>query len=139
LQVRLLASRGRTEGKSIAAELVELCRRTPPDLVSDWFAEASIALVALGRAGDVDAIAETAPTPTPWRDAGLALAHGEPAAAAEIFAEMGALPYEAEARLLAARAGTDARLDEAIAFFRRVGATAHLGEAEALVARTRSA
>jgi hypothetical protein len=79
------------------------------------------------------------PTPTPWLDAGLALGHGSPADAAEIFGEMGALPYEAEARLLAARADVDAGLDDAIAFFRRVRATAFLREAEAWVAKSRTA
>jgi class 3 adenylate cyclase/tetratricopeptide (TPR) repeat protein len=139
VHARLLASFGGAEGESIATELVDTCRRAPPDIVSDWFPEASIALVALGRAQDVDAIAETAPTPTPWRDAGLALGHGDPGVATEIFAAMGALPYEAEARLRAARTGADAGLDDAVAFFRRVSATAFLREAEALLSESRSA
>ncbi len=139
LQARLLAAGRRPETESVAVELLELCRRLPADLASDWFPEAASAFVELDRAADIEAIAETAPTPTPWRDAGLALGRGDPAAAAEIFGEMGALPFEAEARLLAARAGVDAGLDEAIAFFRRVGATAYLAEAERRLATTRSA
>jgi class 3 adenylate cyclase/tetratricopeptide (TPR) repeat protein len=133
VRVRLLAPRGGPDAESIATELVDTCRRAPPGLVSDWFPEASIALVALGRAADVDTIAETAPTPTPWRAAGLALAHGKPTEAAETFAAMGALPSEAEARLHAATTGADAGLDEAVDFFRRVGATAFVREAEALL------
>jgi tetratricopeptide (TPR) repeat protein len=133
VRARSLAASGRPDAESIATELVDTCRRAPPEIVSDWFPEASIALAALGRAADVDAIAETAPTPTPWRDAGLALAHGKPTEAAEIFAAMGALPYEAEARLRAATTGADAGLDDAVDFFRRVGATAFLREAEALL------
>ena len=139
LQVRLLAARRRPETESVAFELLELCRQKPADVVSDWFPEAAPAFAELGRAADIEAIAETAPTPTPWRDAGLALGRGNPAAAAEIFGEMGALPFEAEARLLAARAGVDAGLDKAIAFFRGVGATGFLREAEAVAAKSRSA
>jgi hypothetical protein len=52
---------------------------------------------------------------------------------------MGALPYESEARLRAARTGADAGLDDAVAFFRRVSATAFLREAEALLSESRSA
>jgi class 3 adenylate cyclase/tetratricopeptide (TPR) repeat protein len=139
LQARLLAAGRRPETESVAVELLELCRRKPADLASDWFPEAAPAFVAVGRPADLEAIAATAPTPTPWLDAGLALGRGDPAAAAEIFAQMGARPFEAEARLLAARMGIDARLDDAIAFFRRVGATAYLAEAERLLATSRSA
>jgi class 3 adenylate cyclase/tetratricopeptide (TPR) repeat protein len=139
IQARLLSASRPPDADGIAVELIEACRRAPLDVASDWFPDASLAFVVLDRAGDVEAIAVTVPTPTPWRDAGLELARGNPAAAAEIFAEMGALPFEAEARLLAARAGDDAGLDEAIAFFRRVGATAFLREAEALVSKSRSA
>jgi class 3 adenylate cyclase/tetratricopeptide (TPR) repeat protein len=139
LQARLLAAGRRPETESVAVELLELCRRLPADLASDWFPEAAPAFVAVGRPADLELIAATVPTPTPWLDAGLALGRGDPAAAAEIFAEMGALPFEAEARLLAARMGIDARLDDAITFFRRVGATAYLAEAERRLATTRSA
>jgi hypothetical protein len=76
---------------------------------------------------------------TPWLDAGLALGHGDPSGAAEILGAVGALPWAAEARLLAAQAGAAAELDEAIAFFRQVRAAAFLREAEALIAETRSA
>jgi class 3 adenylate cyclase/tetratricopeptide (TPR) repeat protein len=138
IQAKLLSSCGRPEAERVAVELRDACLRTPIDVASDWFAEAGLALAGIGRPADVDVIAQTLPTPTPWLDAGLALGHGDPAAAAEIFAGMGALPWEAEARLLAARAGMD-DLDEAVAFFRSVGATAFLREAEALVAKSRSA
>ena len=139
LHARLLSASRSPDTEGVAVELLDHCRRTPVGLASDWFSEAAVAFAELGRASDIQTIAETVPTPTPWLDAGLALGHGNPADAAEIFAEMGALPFEAEARLLAARAGVDARLDEAIAFFRRVGATAFLREAEALATTTRTA
>jgi tetratricopeptide (TPR) repeat protein len=139
VQTRLSVAENRLEAERLASELVEACRRTPLGTTSDWFPEASVAMAELGRAADVEAIAETASTPTPWLDAGRAFAAGDAAAAAQIFREMGALPWEAEARLLAARAGADAGLDEAIAFFRRVAATTFLREAEELVAPSRSA
>jgi hypothetical protein len=139
LQASLFARSDRPEAQAVAAELVDSCRRTPLDVTSDWFPEASLALVELGRAADVEAIAETAPTPTPWLDAGRALADGRAVEAAEIFAEMGALPWEAEARLEAAKRGGDGGLDDAVAFFGRVEATAFLREAERLLATSRSA
>jgi hypothetical protein len=77
--------------------------------------------------------------PTPWFDAGVALAHGDYSAAAETFAAMGAVANEAEARLLAARVGLAADLSSAIEFFRRVGARAYAREAEGLLAKSRSA
>jgi class 3 adenylate cyclase/tetratricopeptide (TPR) repeat protein len=138
-QARVLSSCQRPAAERVAIELVNVCRRTPIGLVSDWFAEAGVAFVGFGRPADLEAIAEKLPTPTPWLEAGLALGRGKPDAAAEIFAGIGALPYEAEARLLAARAGDRAGLEGAIEFFRRVGATAFLREAEALVSRSRSA
>jgi class 3 adenylate cyclase/tetratricopeptide (TPR) repeat protein len=139
LHARVLSAARRPETEGVALELLEVCRRTPPNLASDWFPEAALAFVAVGRAADVEALAATASTPTPWLDAGLALGHGKPAAAAELFAEMGALPYEAETWLLAAEAGIDAPLDGAIAFFRRVGAARFLREAEKLEFQARGA
>ena len=138
-QARVLWSNGRTEAERVAAELLDVCLRRPADVASDWFPEAVLALVGLGRATDIAALAEKLHTPTPWLDAGLALGDGKPALAAEIFAEMGALPFEAEARLLAARTGERVGLDEAITFFRRVRASALVREAETLVAASRSA
>ena len=66
---------------------------------------------------------------------------GEYADAAEVFAHMGTRPYEALARLRAAetlvaegrRAGADEHLAKALAFFRSVGATRYIREAEALL------
>jgi hypothetical protein len=60
-------------------------------------------------------------------------------AAADIFSELGARPFEAEALLLAAKEGLDADLSAAIGFFREVGAAAYLAEAESLLASSRSA
>ena len=50
-----------------------------------------------------------------------------------------ALLREAETILLAAKDGLDAELPKAIEFFREVGASAYLADAESLLAKSRSA
>jgi hypothetical protein len=57
----------------------------------------------------------------------------------EIFQAMRAGPFEAEARVLAAGEGLESDLPRAIRFFRQVGASTSLLEAERLLATTRSA
>jgi class 3 adenylate cyclase len=138
-QIRVLWETGEGDAESLAHELVDVCRRAPLNIAHDWFPEVAVALAALGLRSELEAVAESVPTPTPWRDAGLALGRGDPLAAAAIFAEMGAKAFEAEAQLLAAKDGLDADLPAAIDFFREVGAAAYLAEAESLVAKTRSA
>lgn len=120
-------------------ELVDACRRGPLHVAHEWFPELAVPFAALGRLEELQAVAESVPTSTPWRDAGLALGRGESLAAATIFAELGARSYEADARLLAAKDGLETDLPGAIAFFREVGASAYLAEAEALLATSRSA
>ena len=78
----------------------------------------------------------------PWIRAGVAYASGEFLDAADIFGEIGALTEEATARLVAARllvesgrrAEAEPQLHQALAFWRSVGATAYVGEGEALLA-----
>ena len=78
----------------------------------------------------------------PWARAGIAFAEGRPADAADVCAEMGAVTDEAYARLAAARAfaaegnrvRADAQLRPALAFYRSVGATRYVREAESLLA-----
>jgi class 3 adenylate cyclase len=128
------------EGAEVAAlELAELGRRAPLHVAHDWFPEVAVALAGLGLADELEAIAESVLTATPWRDSGLALGRGDAPAAAAIFGQMGAKPFEAEAHLLAAKDGLPADLPAAIEFFREVGAVRWLREAEPLLARTRSA
>jgi hypothetical protein len=122
-----------------AVELAELGRRAPLHVAHDWFPEVAVALAGLGLADELEAIAESVPTATPWRDSGLALGRGDTPAAAAIFGQMGAKPFEAEAHLLAAKDGLPADLPTAIEFFREVGAVRWLREAEPLLARSRSA
>jgi hypothetical protein len=79
---------------------------------------------------------------TPWLEAAAALVAGRPARAAEIYAQMGARPHEAFARLCAAeqliagnhRAEGDAELQRALDFFRGVRARVFVARGEALLA-----
>ena len=69
--------------------------------------------------------------------------HGEHVEAAELFAAIGVLPEEAQARLLAAEAFTaagrrddaEAQLDRCIPFFESVGATAYASRGKKLRSR----
>jgi class 3 adenylate cyclase/tetratricopeptide (TPR) repeat protein len=139
-QSRLLLDLGDDGAEPAALELVELCRGLELNIAHDWFPDIAVVLTALDRRAELDKLAEwTSTPPTPWRDAGLAFSRGDPLEAAEILRRIGASAFEAEARLLAARAGLDAELPKAIEFFREVGASAYLAEAEDVLAKSRSA
>jgi class 3 adenylate cyclase len=138
-RARQLLSSDRAGSEAAADELLSVCRTISGEIAHIWLADAAVALTALGREADFDELVERFRVPTPWRDGGIALARGEYARAAEIFAAMGAIPNEAEAALLGARAGVDADLSKAMEFFRDVGASAYLAEAESLLAKSRSA
>jgi class 3 adenylate cyclase len=93
----------------------------------------SWALTRLGR-GEECAAALEPYAQFPWARIGIAFAHGDPAAAADACAEIGALTSEAFCRLSAARAGDLAQLEPALAFYRSVGATRYIREGESLLA-----
>jgi len=102
----------------------------------------SLAALVRGRVDDVRARLERL-GPSPWRDAAAAMVHGEHVEAAELFAAIGVLPEEAQARLLAAEAFTaagrrddaEAQLDRCIPFFESVGATAYASRGKKLRSR----
>jgi thioredoxin-like negative regulator of GroEL len=79
---------------------------------------------------------------TPWTEAVRAYAGGDFVAAAEILHRIPSKPEEAEARLRAAeqlagagrRAEADEQLQQALEFYRSVGATHYMRECEALPA-----
>ena len=76
-----------------------------------------------------------------FREAALAFSERDYVGAAGVYAEIGIRPDEAYARLRAAeafvregrRAEADDQLERALAFYRSVGATRYVGEAEALL------
>jgi class 3 adenylate cyclase/tetratricopeptide (TPR) repeat protein len=139
LQSRLLWELGEPGAEALALELVEHSRGLALNVAHDWFLDIAAVLTAFERRAELEALAESTSMSTPWLDAGLAVGRGEAQGAAEIFMRMGARTFEAETRLLAARAGLEADLAAAIRFFREVGASAYVDEAESLRAKTRSA
>ena len=84
------------------------------------------------------------PQETPRVEAARAILDGDFIGAAVLFAELGAVPDEAYARLRAAerfaaearQADADEQLTRALAFYRSVGATRYVVEAEALLAHS---
>ncbi len=91
----------------------------------------------------MDALADHAQTS--WTEAVRAYARGDFAAAAEMLHRTGSRPEEAEARLRAAeqlvaegrRAEADEQLQQALDFYRSVGATHYVRECEALLAASK--
>jgi hypothetical protein len=96
------------------------------------FVDASEVLRALGCGSELTAVARGATMQTPWIDAATAMVLGDFQAAAEIYAQAGALPDEAFARLRAA----GSLIERALPFFRSVDATAYVREGEALLSRS---
>jgi hypothetical protein len=97
----------------------------------------AVDLVALGHS----AVAlETVP-PSPWLEAARSFVVGDALQAAEGYTRIGSRPDEAWARLHAARqltvagrsADAGAQLEPVLAFYREVGASRYLAEAEALI------
>ena len=104
--------------------------------------ELATLMKALGRASELRAFLEDFSRPTPWHGAALAILDGDYARAADLLDELGIVSLSAQARLNAATAfaasGRQAEADEqlrpALEFFRSVGATRYVREAEALLA-----
>ena len=107
-----------------------------------WLVRAALVVHDLGRAVDVVARGGERAR-TLWGDTALAIARGELARAAELLEPTGARALEAAVRLRAAKAavveggrpGAEAHLASALAFYREVGASAYVREAEALLAQ----
>lgn len=141
LRARTLVDAGeRAEAAACADELLGLLREQP-SLPSFWVLDLAIVLVALGRGRELAQVGAQTPS-TRWLEAASAYVEGEPGRAADLCAEIGALPEEAYARLEAAsvalvagrRSDAEAQLGRSLAFYRGVGADAYCRRAEALVA-----
>jgi class 3 adenylate cyclase/tetratricopeptide (TPR) repeat protein len=112
--------------------------------VAEWSADLAAVLVGLGRENELGQLAAKKAASTPWLEAGAAFAGSDFEQAANRYAKIGSLPDEAYARLRAAeqllatgrRAEGNTQLQRAVAFYRKVQASAHLREAEALLAAT---
>jgi class 3 adenylate cyclase len=135
-RARALAEAGRTEeAEPLVSELLDLDQGTM------FMADVPLLLAALGRESDYPR-ARGRKIPSPWLDAGDRIAERHFSGAARLYDEIGVPPLAADARLLAAeallaegrRAEADAELQRALAFYRKVRATAYLKRGEALLA-----
>ena len=103
----------------------------------------ALLLSDLGRK-DRPAFVDAAKRPQPWVQVAVAISEGRLGQAVDRLADMGARTFEAAVRLRYAaqlvsggrRAEADAQLQQALAFYRSVGATRYIRESEALLAVT---
>jgi len=143
LHAHALLAGGRVEEAGARADEVAatLAERGAQAASPYWPGELAVVLLDLGRAAELVELAATVASPTPWLLAAAAMAAGDFEGAADRYAELGSLPDEASARLRAAGkllatgrpAEGNAQLRQALAFYRRVRATACLREGEALL------
>jgi hypothetical protein len=123
----------RSEANELADDLMHLVTEREFH-ANRWATVIAFALDDLGRPGDPAGVLERLANPTPWRNAALAYANGDRVGAADVLSEMGNHTDEAYARLRAAEEGDGAdQRDRALAFYRGVGATAHVRRVEALL------
>jgi tetratricopeptide (TPR) repeat protein len=132
-------------GRQVEADalLDELFRDHVAFFPSQWLRELPHLLVELRRGGDYVAAAAGLP-PSPWLEAGVAVAKGEFVEAAESYEQIGARATEAWTRLLAAEAlvgegrrrEADEQLAHALAFYRAARATPFVRRGETLLAAT---
>jgi len=138
---RCLLARGRAQAAAPAArEALAIARKNAVVLADDWPVLAFV-LTALGHGEELVGALVAAPR-TPWIEAARRYAGGDFVPAADLYAKIGSLPDEADARLRAAeqfvkagrRGEANAQLEQALAFYRSVGATRYIREGEALLA-----
>ena len=139
---RALAGTGRKhEAGEPIGELLSRLTGEEWSMAFFWL-DLAFALSDLGRVEDLREAVRRAQRRTRWVEAADALARGELEVAAERCAEIGTLPDEAFARLLASKALSDAdrheeaerQLERAVTFHRGVGAEAYVHEAERVAA-----
>jgi class 3 adenylate cyclase/tetratricopeptide (TPR) repeat protein len=129
----------RDEANAHVTEVLADPTRTFLDMAT---VELATVVKALGRASELRAFLQDFPRPTRWHGAALAILDGDYVRAADLLGELGIVSLGAQARLNAAtafaasgrQAEADAQLRPALEFFRSVGATRYVREAEALLA-----
>jgi class 3 adenylate cyclase/tetratricopeptide (TPR) repeat protein len=139
-RARTLVAAGKLDEANLL--LVELLRDHDPAEASQH--QLPFLLAELERDPEYLAALRDETHSTPWVEAGRAVASAKFAAAANVYAEIGARAAEAQARLLHAeelvregrRAEADAELTRALAYFRGAGASAYTRRGEALLAAT---
>ena len=138
-----LRRRGRSDEASAALDEVVTALDAAESVgdIQEFHVELVVELLETGHPREAESIVARMPD-GPWRDACRALVDGEDGQAADTLASMGTHRLAAELRLRAGRtlaaAGrlseAEAQLELARAFYRKVGATACLAEADAIVA-----
>ncbi len=91
LHARALAAAGRADDAATDADELLGLMRQQPSLPSFWILDLAIGLAALGRGDELHAAAEEAPS-TLWLEAATAYVAGDAERAAELCADIGALP-----------------------------------------------
>jgi hypothetical protein len=141
-RARALLSSGSVEAADRqVSELLTRLHEDPWTLNVDWLSDLAVVLEQRGRGDQLLEVAARARLRTPWLEATMAFASGNPERAAAVYARIGARPDEAFARLraaerlLAAGRPVDAAAQGklAMAFYRQAGATAYLHASEALL------
>ncbi len=127
----LLAAGKRDEAEKLVGELLENWDSHGSGTIPYTVVDLAIALVDLDRGDELRAATEAAPEAFRWYAAANAFAAGDYIAGADVYAEIGSLPDEAYARL---RSGREDQVEQALAFYRSVGATRYVREGEALLA-----
>jgi len=120
-------------------DFLSLDRRRPPPPWS--YVHFAWAAREVGYADELDRLLAQQKRQTKWTVVTRAVVRGEYAEAAEMFAQIETRPHEAYARLRAGeklvatgrRPEADEQLKSALGFFRSVGATRYMREAEALL------
>lgn len=134
----LVALERADEARSLIDELLEVFARG----LAHWSVDAAWSCFDLGRGNDFVSELERFRIRSPWLEAARAIAAADMEQAAEVLGAMGAMGHEAYARLRAAeqlvtegrRPEAGEQLQRAVAFFREVGATRYVRQAEALLA-----
>jgi tetratricopeptide (TPR) repeat protein len=140
----LLHANRRAEAVRAANELLALLAEHRTPWLGYWTLPLTAVVSALGRSDELAPVFDSATLSTRWLEAARAYAGGTFEEAADVCADMGAVADEAFIRLRAAealvqagrRAEADAQLHRALAFYRSVGASAYIAEAEGLFAAT---
>jgi class 3 adenylate cyclase len=131
---RVLLAAGRPgEAGNLVTEVLESWRKGGPISYPYAGPDLAVALVELGRSEELSPVVALSPGPSLWLKAANAFVAGDYVRAADLYAEIGSLPDEADARL---RSGREDQVRRALDFYRSVGASRYIREGEALLAAT---
>jgi class 3 adenylate cyclase len=131
---RVLLAVGRpSEAGDLVTETLEAWRKVGPGSYPYAGPDLAVVLIELGRGEELAPVVALLPLSSPWVEAANASAAGDQVRAADLYAEIGSLPDEADARL---RSGREDQVRRALDFYRSVGASRYIREGEALLAAT---